>query len=246
MVKRNIKSHLAIISGIIAALLLSVAAVFAQQFNSTNYSINEAFIGTGGSNDISSTNFSARATLGETAVGEVDSTNFKAFGGFETTDEPFIELTVPAATIDMGLLSETATGTGTATFTVRTWLASGYSVTIAGGTLTNESGDTITALTSGGTTSQGDEQFGLNLRANSGPPAQGTAVNNVFAFSNGQVAANYNIDNTYRYNEGEQVAFSNSSSGETTYTISYLANVDELTEGGLYTTNHTIVATSTF
>jgi hypothetical protein len=247
MVKRNITTALLPIF-IVIGFVISSGVIFAQQFCGSTYCINEAFIGTGGINDTTSASYQARATIGETAVGEVDSAAYKAFGGFETTDVEYLELIVTAATIDMGVLDETTTGTGTGTFRVKTYLASGYSITSSGGTMTNEAGDTLDALTTGGTSSVGTEQFGFNLVANTSPVAQGAAPvqvpDNTFSF--GVVDANYATDGTYRYNTGEQIAYSNSSSGFTDYTISYIANVAAFTPAGLYSTNHSIIATSTF
>jgi len=102
--------------------------------------------GSGGSVDPTSANYSALATIGETAVGNLSSANFQAYGGFQTTDVPYLELVVTPATIDLGVLSDSSASTTTGTFYVRTYLASGYSVTSAG-LPTNEDGLTIAPIT---------------------------------------------------------------------------------------------------
>lgn len=235
------------------ALLLAPQFAFAQQSSSTNYAVDEIFMGPGGSSDVSSPNYSARATVGDTALpqnseGNADSNNNQSYGGNTTTDVPELELTLNQQSIDMGVLSPSAASTGTATFSVRTYLASGYVVYSIGNPPTATSGRSLAALTNGGTSSPGTEQFGINLVGNSNPvvgsnPTQ--TPDNTFSF--GTVANNYAIANTFRYNSGEAVAQSNSSSGVTTYTISYLVNINPTTTpAGQYIFKHSIVVTSTY
>jgi len=225
----------------------SYGGVFAQQSSSTNYSVNELIFGSGGSIDPASSNYSALATIGASAVGNLSSTNFQAYGGFQTTDEPFLELVVTPDTIDLGVLSSATTATTTGTFYVRTYLASGYTVTSAG-LPTILGGPTIAPMTATAASSAGTEQFGINLVANTSPTSFGADPVQVpsASFSFGQASANYATTNVYRYNELEEIAYSNSSSGETDYTISYIYNIGSVTEAGLYTLNHSIIATSTF
>jgi hypothetical protein len=66
------------------------------------------------------------------------------------------------------------------------------------------------------------------------------------SFSFGAAAANYNTACNFTYNNGDTVAQSTQSSGETDFTISYLFNISSITPGGTYTMNQSLVATSTF
>ena len=131
---------------------------------------------------------------------------------------------------------------------MRTYLASGYSVYVRGGTLTSESNATIDAMATRTTSSQGTEQFGLNLRANTSPVTFGADRVQIpdGTFSFGEPTADYNVVNEYKYVENEAVAGASSSSGQTDYTLSYIANVAPLTEAGFYEATHTIIVTSTF
>lgn len=202
-------------------------------------------MGPGGDLDLNSASFNARATLGDLGTGNFSSANYQVYGGFTTTDDPFIELVVNQATIDMGVLNDTTTGTGNATFNVRTYLAEGYVIHTGGGLPTSENGDTIDAMAAQAASTQGIEQFGMNLAANTSPIVFGAAPVQGY---NGQgvVTNNYNDDGLFKYDEGEAVATSATSTGVTNYTASYIMNVSPITEAGLYTTAQSFIVTSTY
>jgi len=228
--------------------MLVLPAIWAQSYSSSNYGIDEFFIGPGGDQNLNSTSYNARATLGDLATGNKTSANYQLYGGFTTTDVPYLELIVNATTIDMGVLDATKTGTGTATFSVRTYLAEGYVVHTNGQLPTNESGATIDAMTSAGASSQGTEQFGINLVANTSPIVFGANPVQIpdATFSFGAVATGYNTDGQFKYNGSDTIASSSKSSGETDYTASFIMNVSPITDAGLYTTSQTFIATSTY
>jgi len=52
--------------------------------------------------------------------------------------------------------------------------------------------------------------------------------------------------NEYRYVSGETIAFAPKDSGKTTYTMSYIINVNSFTPPGQYTTDQTLVVTGTY
>ncbi len=230
---------------LILALFMDIA--FAQS-SSTNYKIEESYIGPGGQIDSSSASYEARASLGDTGVGYGESTNFGLWAGYTTTTDPFIELVVAPATIDLGVLDTTTAAYTTATFYVRTYLASGYVVTTASDPPQTNGPTFLAAMTTGGTSSPGTEQFGINLVANTSPASFGANPAQVpdATFGFGYVATGYDTVNNFRYNKDDIIAQSDSSSGRTDYTISYLYNISDLTVGGQYTLNHSIVATSTY
>lgn len=248
---KNISKFLFVLMAV--GLWLTPNFAFAQQSSSSNYAADEIFMGPGGSSDVSSTNYTGRASIGDTALplnneGNADSTNDQSYGGNTTSANPELEVTLAQSSIDMGVFSPSAASTGTATFSVRTYLASGYVVYTIGQPPTTTGGAQIDAMTSGGTSSPGTEQFGINLVANTSPSVGSNPTqtpDNTFSF--GAVAANYGTANNFRYNSGETIASSNSSSGVTTYTISYLVNVHPVTTpAGKYIFTQSIVVTSTF
>lgn len=229
------------------AFTTSPFSVLAQS-SSSNYSIDEFFIGPGGDQNLSSSNYDARATVGDLGSGNYASTNYQLYSGFTTTDVPYIELNVTGATIDMGTLDTLTTGTGTATFSVRSYLSSGYSVHVSGDLPTTAGGATIDGMTAQAASSLGTEQFGMNLVANTSPTTFG--ANRVHipsgSFANAEPTNDYDDTNLYKFINGDAVASSSNSDGQTNFTASFIMNVGPITEAGLYQTSITFVATATF
>jgi len=230
---------------LILLLLIPVAAQGAQS-NSANYQVNEVFFGAGGSLDnVCSTTYCAKQSVGETGVGNTKGTAYQAQAGFNTDRTPYIQFVVNTSSINLGVVSPGTPATGNATFKVKTYLAGGYVVVNASPPPTNNS---YTIATPTGSYSSGTEQFGINLVANTSPTTFGAAPVQVpgSTYSFGVAATGYNTSNSYKYANGDTIASSPSSSGETDYTISYLFNVTNITPGGTYTMNHILVATSTY
>lgn len=240
-------------SGIFIALGVFIApglymhALAAPTYVSPSYGVDEVFFGSGGVNDANSANYNARASLGDTGVGNSESSLYQLYGGFTTTEVPFLEFVVNAVNVDLGTLTTGSASTGTATFTVKTYLASGYAVTTTSDAPQNGS-YTMTNMAATAASSPGTEQFGINLRANTSPTNVGADPVQLpdSSFSYGQAAAGYNTVNQYKYVKGDIIAFSNESSGITEYTMTYLMNIKSTTPGGIYLMNHNLVATSTF
>lgn len=222
-------------------------AAWAVQSSSSNYSVNEVFFGSGGSLRDCSTSYCAKLSTGETGVGNTSSTNYQAQAGFNTDRTPFLQFAVSNTNLDVGVLTSTTTKTANATFSVKTYLASGYTVKQTSPGPTNGS-YTLAGMSAAGVSAPGTEQFGINLRANTSPVTFGANPyqNPDVTFSHGQVAAGYNTPNQYKYVQNDTIAYSDESSGQTDYTISYIFNVSNLTAGGTYTLRHVLVATSTF
>jgi hypothetical protein len=231
---------------LLVLLALPVAASAAQS-SSSNFQVNEVFFGSGGELHACSTNYCSKQSAGETAVGNTASPNYQAQAGFNTNREPYIEFTVSNTNVDLGTLTATSTKTATATFTVKAYLAHGYNVVNASDPPTNNA-YTMQALTIPTASSVGTEQFGINLVANTSPTSFGAdplyIPNNTFSF--GQVTADYSSPDLYKYVKGDSVAQSTSSSSDTTYTVSYIFNISNVTPGGSYVVNHVLVATGTY
>jgi hypothetical protein len=229
-------------------MLLAVPlGVHAAQSSSTNYQVNEVFFGAGGALSNCSANYCSKQSLGETSVGNPSSTNYQAHAGFNTDRTPFLQFIVNGVNTDIGVLSTGSTTTTTATFSVKNYLSSGYQVI----TVSNPpkyNAYTMHNLTSPSASVAGSEQFGINLRHNTSPTSFGTDPVQVpsGAFSFGAAATGYNTPNQYKYVPGDTIALSNSSSGETDYTISYIYNISVITPGGTYKFDDVLVATATF
>jgi hypothetical protein len=245
------KLSFAIIVRISISVLLFVVVLMPSRplfaVGSTNYSIEEDFIGGGGTADSSSASYQSQDSIGATAVGDARSTNNRTQSGATTTNDPMLEFTVSTSSVSLGALSNGATATGTASFSVRNYTSNGYIVQTLGAPPTNGT-HTLTAPSSPAASAAGTEQFGINLVANTSPTVLGTdpqqIPDNTFSF--GAAASGYNTANSYKYVSGDTIAAATESSGQTNYTISYIANIATGTPAGQYSGRQTLVCTGTY
>ena len=247
----------------------------AEWQQSANYGINESDVGAGGDFSGASGGYSfvpftddSGTSLGQSAVGNSASSGYQSNGGFNTTAQPGLTLLVNTASVDLDVLSTLVAKTATASFSVKNYTAYGYAVTIVGTPPTN-SGHALTAM---GTQSQNSsgcspscdpatpgtaEQFGINLRDNSAPnvgsdPNQYPDSTFSFGVAGDGVTGTYGstrpytIVDKFRFFSGDTIASAPKSSGQTDYTISFLANITPVTPGGAYTGALSIVATGTY
>lgn len=145
-------------------------------------------------------------------------------------------------TVNLSALSSVAAVSGSHTLNVSTNAASGMTVTVTGTTLTFGT-NTITACATGCTSNNSSNQFGINLVANT-TPAVGLAPSGSAPI--GVAVTNYGIANTFRFASGETIASSAGAINDTTYTVSYLANISALQPAGNYRANLEYVATANF
>ncbi len=150
--------------------------------------------------------------------------------------------TASGSLVNLGNGSSSSTATGTSVMAASTNGGTGYSVTVNGNTLTS-GGNTITALTTGGASSVGSKQFGINLAAANTTPVVGAPITGL---GTGAAAVNYGTNNTFRFGTGETIASASGPTNANTYTIGYIANIDALTPAGAYTTSLNYVATANF
>lgn len=237
------------LAGLVAPLLLVFSSTALAQSSSTNYMVNEYFFGSGGELEACSDAYCSKQSAGETAVGNTSSNLYDAQAGFNTTDEPVLEV-MTSGSVDFGVLSANETKSGSVAVQVRTYLASGYTMRITGPAPTMSSNEETHSLISPSTPTApaaGTEQFGVNLRANNTPSVGADPVQVPdSSFSFGLLTTDYNTPDLYMYSDGAPVAYSDSSSGQTNYTVSMIANMSNLTPAGKYTTNLSVVVTSTF
>ena len=120
--------------------------------------------------------------------------------------------------------------------------SSGYTITVNGPTLTSGA-NTITALSSGGGSTVGTKQFGINLAGANTAPVVGAAVS---GSGSGTATANYGINNNFRFASGNTIASAAGPTNANTFTIGYIANIDGLTSPGVYNTVLTYDATANY
>lgn len=230
------RKRLAFIGVGCSLLLISITTPVFAQSSSTNYKVEESFFGTGGELDASSTNYKARQSAGELTVGNAASANYQFQGGFNTSDVPLLEFAVNGGTYDLGVLDASAVGSAVASFTIRNYLSSGY-VVLVNGAAPSESigGHVLTPMTVAASSTPGTEQFGINLVDNSNPDIGSNPVqvpDNTFSF--GSAMAGYDTANLFKFVDGDIIAFSPKSSGQTNYALSIIANVARGTPAGQY------------
>lgn len=257
-------NHVVLALASILFVMFITPVVGAQSSSSTNYQVDEAFFGSGGELDASSTNYKSKQSAGELAVGAMRSSIYSAQAGFNTDRTPYIATATLTPTVVVGVLDTSHPNVGTAQFWVKAYLAEGYVVQSYGGPPKNGSHSMATSATSFSST-PGTEQFGINLAVNSIAGAMsGTplaAMTNFGAdptqapddpadpFGFGEVDSDYNTANSanqFKYSDGDPIALSIRSSSDTTFTISYLFNISPVTPAGTYIMHHSIVATATF
>lgn len=242
--------------GLVPLLLITFGGVAFAQYSSGNYKANEVFFGAGGDTNQSSASYKASASAGALGVGDYSSANYQAYSGFLTPNEPFLELVVDTPIVNFGVLDPSTTRTTTASFHVRAYIDSGYTVQTMSQPPSYTTGPntyTLPAMTTLGSPAAGTEQFGINMvgpnnigagnfGSNPSPQPNGT-------FATGVAAPGYDTVNQFKYNVGDTIAQTPAGSsgwGETQYTISYIANVKVLTPAGNYTMNHDLVVVATY
>ena len=144
---------------------------------------------------------------------------------------------------DFGEFSEFVPTTATTQFAAATNDPTGYNVFVNGQTLTSGA-NIIPNLTVQTPSIPGTSQYGINLRANSSPSVGSNVEAGPLAV--GSVAANYNNPNSFRYVSGERLAGASSSTGYNRYTVSYIVNISEDQNPGVYASTLTYTAIASF
>ncbi|MDN5275391.1 MAG: exported protein of unknown function [Candidatus Saccharibacteria bacterium] len=222
----------------------STPIVTAESPQSTNYQLDETTVGSGGLIQSSSTNFKTSNAVNDLAVGNATSANFQVEAGSQTTHDPTLSFDIQNMDVNFGKFSASTPAVSSATFSVKNYTSYGYVVQLVGNAPTNGT-HVINPLGSTTASLPGTEQFGVNLVANTSPQSIGANPQNG-AFGFGEIAPSYSTANMFRYVSGETIALAPKSSGETLYTLSYLVNVDNLTPGGIYTSNQTLIVTGRY
>ncbi len=218
--------------------------LYAESLQSNNYRFDESTIGSGGLIQSSSSNYTATSASGDLAIGEASSANYNIDSGSKTSPDPALSFRMNSSDVNFGNFTASSAATTTASFSVSNYTSYGYVVQISGSPPANGT-KTIAAMNTTGPSQTGTDQFGINLVANTSPASFGANPNQAL-FGAGTASGNYGTSNQFRYVSGETIASAPKSSGETTYTISYLVNVTSLTPGGKYTTGQTLIITGTY
>ena len=228
---------------VISMLIIGMPSI-SVALQSANYRFDESTIGINTLFESSSTNFTGTNAFGDLTVGTATSSNYQLQAGSQTSGDPALTFSIDNASANFEPFSATESTVSTATFSVINYTSYGYVVQITGDAPTNGA-HVIDPLTTASAPVNGTEQFGINLVANTLPISVGNNPDNG-DFGFGQVETNYNTPNLYRFVSGDIIASAPQSSGKTTYTITYLVNVEALTPGGRYDAKQSLVVTGTY
>jgi hypothetical protein len=229
----------------VLALVVSMGlvgtAAATQTSTSTNYSVTETEFGTGSAQHVcSGGTYCAQVSAGDTTVGRGSSANFSAQFGSDTTDIPLLEVIVAGGNQDVGVLDDTHTGSAVSTVSVRDYLSNGYVMQVTGAP-PSQGVHNLTALATPSTSQQGSEQFGINFANNTAPNIGADPVQVPSGSTFGVVGSDYGTADLFKYVDGDVVAQSTVSNGETDYTLSMIINVSKVTPGGQYTGQYSVV-----
>lgn len=225
---------------VVTLCLLMSAPASAVILQSPSYRFDESSIGTDSLQGASSS-YKISASTNDLAVGKSASNNLQIANGTKTTPDPTLSFAVTKADATFSTFSPSSTASATAEFQVKNYTSYGYAVQIYG-TPPKSNSHTIAPISDVPTASQlGIEQFGINLVANTSPSSLGKNPDNDNGFGFGAAGANYLTSNKYYFVSGDTIASAPKSSGQTSYTISYIANVTGLTPGGTYKSDQMLV-----
>ncbi len=149
--------------------------------------------------------------------------------------------TATGSTLDFGNFSSTRTTAGLTQFLTATNAAFGFSVTVAGSTMTSGI-NVIPELPIQTFAAPGSSQFGMNFRANTLPASGVDPVGPGIA----TVDPNYNTPDQYRYNSGDVVVSSVGSSDLKRFTSTYIVDVSAAQPAGHYSTTLTYISLANF
>lgn len=222
---------------LVAVLIIggSTRTAYAETSKSSNFQATEMQLGTGSSLDSCSTQYCAKASIGDIGGGSSKSNQGSASFGPVTNSDPLLEVIVETGQSNLGDLTTERTATKTMKVKIRNYLSEGYMLQIVGDP--PKYGNHALNTPSSPTASRaGTEQFAINVAANT-TPSVGAAPLQVPSgqISFGQADDDYKTPNLFKYTSGDVVARSLSASGQTDYTVSMIVNVSNTTPAGHYT-----------
>lgn len=216
---------------IVLGVVLTLAHQSIAGMTSDNYKIwVDTFDSGGGMTN--STGFQVDSNLSDFSFGQSESPNFSqkaSFSGIE--GEPTVGFSVDTVSLDFGQLSPKISRVTMHTFSAFTNAKEGYTIKVYGQSL-HSSDYTIEPIGSTASSlSIGSEQFGLNLARNILPAIGANPSGGI-----GVATANYNQVNKFAFSSGETIAYAESYSYQTDFTVTAIVNIADDTPAGEYAT----------
>jgi hypothetical protein len=152
--------------------------------------------------------------------------------------DPTLNFTLSSNICDLGVFSTTQTKSCTHTITAATNAANGYILSYIPTTTLTSGANTITDMATQSASVLASEQFGFNLKANTSAGSF-TAAN--FGADpiggSGSVMTGYELADQFKFStSGDNIAQSTTTTDDTVYTASFIANVQYVTQAGTYST----------
>lgn|SRR5581483_9060838 len=240
MIRRCARWYRVLALLVVIGLAGTVGVAHAEDATSSHYQITDTQFGAGSGNGCSG-NYCANGTAGDLVVGSGSSAHYQARFGSDTQGTPLLEVIADAGNNNFGTLSTATTASTSMVVKVRAYEVSGYTIELAGAPPSQGVHQLDTPSTPTGA-SPGSEQFGVNVVANTYPTVGANPLQVPdSSFSFGQAATGYDTPNEYQYADGAIIAQSDSSSGETDYTISMIIDISNVTPAGQYTGSYNAV-----
>lgn len=218
----------------IIAIIFGMQAGFIGAFSGRTGELYNIFIdSTSGGGQSSSGIYSLQSSFGEELTGNAtSSTNFQTNSNLVSIgSEPALGFTVAGGPMNFGMLSPLSTSFSNHTIAGYTSGSHGYDIMLSAEPPRRTDGQTLTAI--GGIASSstpGTEQFGINLAANTAPVFVGA----VPVGGHGEASVVYGVPNQYAYQPGDIIAFSDTQSANTIYTVTMMMNISGATAAGSY------------
>ncbi len=219
---------------VVAVVTLGATTVLATS-SSQNYQVTDMQFGASSSKETCSGQYCAQATIGDMIAGSSKGpTESSAKFSSLTDEEPRLEVIVDPGQSNLGVLSPERTATKTMVVRIVSYMSEGYVMQIAGDP-PKYSGHTLATPTAPTASTQGTEQFAINVVKNTSPDVgENPEYVPSDQMSFGEVEDGYNTANLFKYISGDVIARSRAESGRTDFTVSMIVNVSNATPAGHY------------
>lgn len=245
----EVRNYLKLLLLAVVLTMGGAGTVYATESKSDNFQVSEAEFGAGAALETCSGQYCAQATIGSMTTGGqpvAAGSTTASFGSLAEQEEPLLEVIIEEGQSNLGVLSVDETAYKQTIVKVRSYLSDGYTLQILGKAPTYDS-HTLASLATPTSAEPGQEQFGINLVANSIPQIGADLVNVPSdEFSFGTVMPDYATPDQFMYQDGAVVAQSLSQSGQTDYTISMIINVAGSTPAGHFAGDYSAVVIPVF
>lgn len=232
---------------VVCIVLISSQNSFAETSSSNNFQITDTEFGSGTELETCSGQYCARASIGSLNSEDSSSGSKTAsFGSIASDSEPMLEIIVEPGESNLGVLTTERTASKTTKVKIRSYKSGGYTLQLSGHSPKYQSHQ-LKTLTLPTASSPGVEQFGINVVSNSSPSIGADPVqvpSDLMSF--GYPTEDYGVKNLFKYINGDEIARSDTESGQTEFTISMIVNISGSTPAGHFVGDFSAVVVPVF